>query len=89
MKKFLFLLLLSVLTIIAVKGAELKSPNGLVSVKITVSDRIYYSVFREGVALLEQCHLVGIGRLRKSIPGLRFFFCARSDTFVGRLSCSS
>ena len=57
MKKFLFLLLLSVLTIIAVKGAELKSPNGLVGVKITVSDRIYYSVFREGVALLEQCHL--------------------------------
>ena len=57
MKKFLFVLLCSVLTIFSVKGADLTSPNGLVSVKISVSDRIYYSVFREGVPLLEQCNL--------------------------------
>ena len=57
MKKFLFVLLCSFLTIFSVKGAALTSPNGLVSVKISVSDRIYYSVFREGVPLLEQCNL--------------------------------
>lgn len=57
MKKFLFLVLFSVLTILTVSGAELTSPNGLVKIKVTVTDRIYYSVYRENVPLLEQCNL--------------------------------
>lgn len=57
MRKILFILLFSVLTIISAKGAELISPNGLIKVKISVTDQIYYSIYREEVPLLEQCNL--------------------------------
>jgi alpha-glucosidase len=57
MRKISFILLFSLLTIISVKSAELVSPNGSVKVQIDVSDRIYYSIYRDGVPLLEKCNL--------------------------------
>lgn len=56
MRKIFFLSFL-ILSVILAKGTELSSPDGLIKVKIDLSDRIYYSVYAQGVLLLEQCHL--------------------------------
>jgi len=56
MKKIFFLSFL-LLSVIIAKGTELSSPDGLIKVKIDLSDRIYYSVYAQGIPLLEQCHL--------------------------------
>ena len=57
MKKVLLFFLLAVTTYITGIAAELVSPNGAVKVKISLSDRIYYSVYRDNVILLEKCDL--------------------------------
>jgi alpha-glucosidase len=57
MKKILLLLLVTAFASVTSYGAELSSPNGSVKVEINVSDRIYYSIYRDNVPLLEQCKL--------------------------------
>ncbi|MCX2481545.1 glycoside hydrolase family 97 protein [Pedobacter sp. MC2016-15] len=57
MRKVISIILFSIITIVSAKGLDLNSPNGSVKVSVKVSDRVYYSVCREDIPLLEQCHL--------------------------------
>lgn len=53
----LLVILFTVLGNLIANAAELSSPNGTVKVKINVSDKIYYSIYRDNVLLLDQCNL--------------------------------
>ena len=57
MRKILLFLILTLFAKVNANGAELVSPNGTIKVVIDVSDRIYYSMYRDGVPLLERCNL--------------------------------
>ena len=57
MKKGFWILLMIVLANITSRAADLVSPNGSVKVNISVSDRIYYSIYRDKTPLIENCNL--------------------------------
>jgi alpha-glucosidase len=57
MKKGFWILLMVVLANITSRAADLVSPNGSVKVNISVSDRIYYSIYRDKTPLIENCNL--------------------------------
>ncbi|NTD99288.1 glycoside hydrolase family 97 protein [Agrobacterium tumefaciens] len=57
MRKFLLFLLLSMMVKSTIYGVELKSPNGTVRIEINLSDKIYYSIYRDSIPLLTRCSL--------------------------------
>lgn len=57
MRKIFWISLIIILANVSLRGAELVSPNGLVKVTVSVSDRIYYSIYRDEMPLIEKCNL--------------------------------
>ncbi|WP_316795374.1 glycoside hydrolase family 97 protein [Pedobacter agri] len=57
MRNFLLFLFFVALGNLGLHAAELTSPDGSVKVSVTVSDRIYYSIYRDNVPLIEKASL--------------------------------
>lgn len=57
MRKVFWILLMIVLANVTSRAADLVSPNGSVKINISVSDRIYYSIYRDKTPLIENCNL--------------------------------
>ncbi|MES2829415.1 MAG: glycoside hydrolase family 97 protein [Bacteroidota bacterium] len=59
-KRILFtlsILLTSISTLLAQKTLELKSPNGAIKVAVTLSNKIYYTIYHNNDQLLQKNHL--------------------------------
>ncbi|RYD70426.1 MAG: glycoside hydrolase family 97 protein, partial [Sphingobacteriales bacterium] len=57
MRNFLLFVFFVALGNLGLHAAELTSPDGSVKVGVTVSDRIYYSIYRDNVPLIEKASL--------------------------------